>query len=178
MLDFTQFKQLKDLNELKSRQTPKFIVLPEDLNADISYKTLLSESTWSDLKDRICKIHYFIGKSYYISRLDEFSLISLNSLPRMIMIDFDEKEREDILVTFENDRVFEEYLTSRSDSLSNVAYLELDDQMIEYLTAETRKDQIDFYDRKIAKAKLDIKLATKALEEYEELKGNLLNERK
>ena len=178
MLDLSQFKQLKDLNELKSRQTSKFVVLPEDLNADISYKTLLSEATWSDLKGHICKIHYFIGKSYYISRLDEFSLISLNSLPRMIMIDFDEEEREDILVTFENDRVFEEYLTSRSDSLSNVAYLELDDQMIESLTAKTRKDQIDFYDEKIAKAKLDIKLATKALEEYEELKGKLLNESK
>ena len=173
MPDLSQFKQLKDLNELKSRQTPKFVVLPEDLNADISYKTLLSESTWSDLKDHICKIHYFIGKSYYISRLDEFSLISLKSLPRMIMIDFDEEEREDILVTFEDDRVFEEYLTSRSDSLSNVAYLELDDQMIEYLTAETRKDQIDFYDQKISKAKLDIEFATKSLKKYEALKAEL-----
>ena len=37
---------------------------------------------------------------------------------------------------------------------------------------------MDYYDRKIAKAKLDIKLATKALKEFEELKEELMNESK
>ena len=45
MLELNQSKQLKDLNELKSHQTPRFIVLPEDLKAHISYKTLLNEAT-------------------------------------------------------------------------------------------------------------------------------------
>ena len=45
MLDFSQFKQLTNLSDLKSHQATKFIVLPKDLKHRISYKALLSEAT-------------------------------------------------------------------------------------------------------------------------------------
>ena len=48
--------------------------------------------------------------------------------------------------------------------------------MIEELAAKTREAQVEFYDQKIAKAELYIKLATKALKEFEELKEELMNE--
>ena len=80
MLELNQSKQLKDLNELKSHQTPKFIVLREDFKAQISYKTLLSESTWSVLSDNVSFFHVFKDQSYYVSHLNEFSLIDLNEI--------------------------------------------------------------------------------------------------
>ena len=178
MLELKQFKQLKDLNELKSHQTPKFIVLPENLKAQISYKSLLSEATWSDISGKASIFHILKDQSHEFDYVDEFGLIDLIEINKVIMIDFDDEERAEFVFTFENEKALENFLDQEDYRISDAAYLELDEQMIESLVAKTHEDQLRYYDSKIAKAKLDIKLATKALKEYEELKEGLMNESK
>lgn len=177
MLELNQSKQLKDLNELKSHQTPKFIVLPEDLKAHISYKTLLNEATWSEISNFVIVLNVLKDQSYYVSNTDEFDLIDLTEIFNIVMIDCDD-EKDEFIVTFENKKAFKDFLDEKDYRMSNATYLELNDQMLEKLAAKTREAQMDYYDRKIAKAKLDIKLATKALKEFEELKEDLMNESK
>lgn len=177
MLELNQSKQLKDLNELKSHQTPKFIVLPEDLKAQISYKTLLNEATWSEISNFVIVLNVLKDQSYYVSNTDEFDLIDLTEIFNIVMIDCDD-EKDEFIVTFENKKAFKDFLDEKDYRISNSTYLELNDQMLEKLAAKTREAQMDYYDRKIAKAKLDIKLATKALKEFEELKEELMNESK
>lgn len=177
MLELNQSKQLKDLNELKFHQTPKFIVLPEDLKAHISYKTLLNEATWSEISNFVIVLNVLKDQSYYVSNTDEFDLIDLTEIFNIVMIDCDD-EKDEFIVTFENKKAFKDFLDEKDYRISNATYLELNDQMLEKLAAKTREAQMDYYDRKIAKAKLDIKLATKALKEFEELKEELMNESK
>lgn len=177
MLELNQSKQLKDLNELKSHQTPRFIVLPEDLKAHISYKTLLNEATWSEISNFVIVLNVLKDQSYYVSNTDEFDLIDLTEIFNIVMIDCDD-EKDEFIVTFENKKAFKDFLDEKDYRISNATYLELNDQMLEKLAAKTREAQMDYYDRKIAKAKLDIKLATKALKEFEELKEELMNESK
>lgn len=177
MLELNQSKQLKDLNELKSHQTPKFIVLPEDLKAHISYKTLLNEATWSEISNFVIVLNVLKDQSYYVSNTDEFDLIDLTEIFNIVMIDCDD-EKDEFIVTFENKKAFKDFLDEKDYRISDATYLELNDQMLEKLAAKTREAQMDYYDRKIAKAKLDIKLATKALKEFEELKEELMNESK
>ena len=177
MLELNQSKQLKDLNELKSHQTPKFIVLPEDLKAHISYKTLLNEATWSEISNFVIVLNVLKDQSYYVSNTDEFDLIDLTERFNIVMIDYGD-EKDEFIVTFENKKAFKDFLDEKDYLISNATYLELNDQMLEKLAAKTREAQMDYYDRKIAKAKLDIKLATKALKEFEELKEELMNESK
>lgn len=177
MLELNQSKQLKDLNELKSHQTPKFIVLPEDLKAHISYKTLLNEATWSEISNFVIVLNVLKDQSYYVRNTDEFDLIDLTEIFNIVMIDCDD-EKDEFIVTFENKKAFKDFLDEKDYRISNATYLELNDQMLEELAAKTREAQMDYYDRKIAKAELDIKLATKALKEFEELKEELMNESK
>ena len=169
MLDFSRFKQLKRLDGLKSHQTTKFIVLPEDLKSKISYKTLLSEATWSDLGEFVNVMHVFKDGSARFSYLDELSLINMQETYHTLMIAYDEDDREEFIATFENAKALEDYLVSRLHFPSDAVYLELNNQMIEELAAKTREAQIMLYDEKIAKAELDIKLATSALKKYEGL---------
>ena len=176
MLKLSQFKQLKTLSDLKSHQATKFIVLPEDLKAKISYKTLLSESAWSDLGDNVNVVHFFKDLSCYFSYVDESALIDLAEIHNVVMIDYDEDDREEFIATFSNAKTLEDYLNSRLHFPSDAVYLKLDNQMIEELAAKTREAQIKLYDEKIAKAELDIKLATAALKKYEDLKGELMND--
>lgn len=173
MLDFSQFKQLTNLIDLKSHLTTKFVVLPEDLKHRISYKVLLSEVTWSDLGDNVNVVHFFKDLSRYFSYVDESALIDLAEIHNVVMIDYDEDDREDFIATFSNAKTLEDYLNSRLHFPSDAVYLELDNQMIEELAANTREAQIKLYDEKIAKAELDIKLATAALKKYEDLKRRL-----
>lgn len=175
MLELNQSKQLKDLNELKSHQTPKFIVLPEDLKAQISYKTLLNKATWSEISNFVIVLNVLKDQSYYVSNTDEFDLIDLTEIFNIVMIDCDD-EKDEFIVTFENKKAFKDFLDEKDYRISNATCLELNDQMLEKLAAKTREAQLDYYDRKIAKAELDIKLATKALKEFEELKRELMNE--
>lgn len=177
MLELNQSKQLKDLNELKSHQTPRFIVLPEDLKAHISYKTLLNEATWSEISNFVIVLNVLKDQSYYVSNTDEFDLIDLTEIFNIVMIDCDD-EKDEFIVTFENKKAFKDFLDEKDYRISNATYLELNDQMLEKLAAKTREAQMDYYDRKIAKAELDIKLATKALKEFEELKEELMNKSK
>ena len=174
MLELSQFKQLKDLDELKSRQTPKFVILPESLKSQISFKTLLSEATWSEPGDKISVLHIFEDQSSDLDCADEFSLINLSFISNVVVIiGYEESDLKEFAITFENEKALEDFVESRKESFVNAMQLKLDDQMIDELADETRKAQIKFYDQKIAKAKLDIKLATKALKEYEAEKEKL-----
>ena len=170
MLELSQYKQLKDLNELKSQTATKFVVIPDDLKAKISYKTLLSESTWSDVKSKITRMSIFRDLSCYYSSLDEFDLINADTIHNVIMIDHDRGDDEEYLITFENAKALDEFAESERPISKNSVYLVLDDEMIEHLEAETLKAQIELCDEKIAKAKRDIKLANKALKEFQDLK--------
>ena len=176
MLKLSQFKQLKTLSDLKSHQATKFIVLSEDLKSKISYKTFLSEVTWSDLGEFVNVMHVFKDGSAWFSYLDELSLINMQETYHTLMIAYDEDDREEFIATFENAKALEDYLASRLHFPSDAVYLELNNQMIEELAAKTREAQIKFYDEKIAKAKLDIKSATATLKKYEDLKEELMND--
>lgn len=176
MLDFSQFKQLTNLIDLKSHLTTKFIVLPEDLKHRVSYKSLLSEATWSDLGDNINVIHFFKDQSCYFSYVDEFALIDSTEIYDVLMIDYDEDDREEFVATFENRAALETYLNDRLHFPSNAVYLELNDQMLEELAAKTREDQIEFCDNEIAKAKREMKLAAATVKDFEDLKGELMND--
>lgn len=176
MLDFSQFKRLKDFIELKSHTALKFVILPENLKSGISYKTLLSEATWSDLGQFVSVMHIFKDGSAYFSHFDELECIDVQELYHVAMIAYDEDDREEFIATFENAKALEGYLASRLDFRSDAVYLELNDEMIKELAAKTREAQLNYYDQKIAKAELDINLATKALKKFEELKEGLTNE--
>lgn len=180
MLDFNQFKQLTNLSDLKSRQALKIIALPEDLVHRISYKALLSESTWSDLGDRIDVLRFFKDRSYYYYNFDDFDMIDPEAKYRVIVVDYNEEDRQEFLVTFEDQKALENYLKpkwSRWRIDSNSVYLELDDQMLNEIETKTHEDQLKFCDQKIAKAKLDMKLAAAELKEFEDLKGELMNDK-
>ena len=173
MLNLSQYKQLKDLDELKSNVATKFVVIPDDLKAKIGYKTLLSESTWSDVKSKLTRLSIFRDLSCYFSSLDEFDLINADTIHNVIMIDHDKGDDEEYLITFENAKALNEFAESERPISKNSVYLVLDDEMIEHLAAETLKAQIKFCDEKIAKAERDTKLANKALKEFQDLKATL-----
>ena len=173
MLDFSRFKQLANLNDLKSHLATKFVVLPKDLKSKISYKTLLSEVTWSDLGDKVNVVHFLKDQSCYFSYDDEFDLIDSAEILDVLIVDYDEDDREEFIATFENRAALETYLKNRLHFPSNAVYLELNDQMIEELAAKTREDQIEFCDKKIAKAKNDMKLAAATVKEFEDLKRRI-----
>lgn len=175
MLELSQYKQLKDLNELKSHATTKFVVIPDDLKAKISYKTLLSESTWSDVKSEITRISIFRDLSCYYSNLDELDLIDADTIHNVIMIDHDRGNDDEYLITFENAKALNEFEESERPISKNSVYLVLDDEMIEHLAAETLKAQIELCDEKIAKAERDIKLANKSLKEFQDLKATFVS---
>ena len=175
MLNLSQYKQLKDLNELKSHVATKFVVIPDDLKAKISYKTLLSESTWSDVKSKITRMTIFRDLSCYFSNLDELDLINADAIHNVIMIDHDKGDDEEYLITFENAKALNEFAESERPISKNSVYLVLDDEMIEHLEAETLKAQIKFCDEKIAKAERDIELANKALKEFQDLKATFVS---
>lgn len=175
MLNLSQYKQLKDLNELKSHTTTKFVVIPEDLTAKISYKTLLSESTWSDVKSKITRMAIFRDLSCYYSSLDELDLIDADTIHNVIMIDHDRGDDEEYLITFENAKALNEFAESERPISKNSVYLVLDNEMVEHLEAETLKAQIELCDEKIAKAERDIKLANKALKEFRDLKATFVS---
>lgn len=176
MLELSQFKQLKNLNELKSRQTAKFIVIPEDLKAKISYKTLLSESTWSDIGEKANVMHVLKDLSAYFGYFDEFECIDVQELYHAAMIAYDEDDREEFIATFENAKALENYLASRLHFPSNAVYLELNDQMLQEIEDRTRKDQIEFCDKTIVRAKREMKIAAATVKEFEDLKGELMND--
>ena len=173
MLDFSQFKQLTNLSDLKSHLSTKFVVLPEDLKHRVSYKSLLSEATWSDLGDNINVIHFFKDQSCYFSYVDEFALIDPTEILDVLIVDYDEDDREEFVATFENRVALETYLKNRLHFPSNAVYLELDDQMLEELAAKTRETQIEFCDQKIADAKHRMKLAAATVKDFEDLKGRI-----
>lgn len=155
MLNLSQYKQLKDLNELKSHSTTKFVIIPDDLEAKISYKTLLSESTWSDVKSKVTRMSIFRDLSCYFSNLDELDLINADTIHNVIMIDHDRGDDEEYLITFENAKALNEFEESERPISKNSVYLVLDDEMVEHLATETLKAQIELCDEKIAKAKRD-----------------------
>lgn len=173
MLNLSQYKQLKDLNELKSHVATKFVVIPEDMKAKISYKTLLSESAWSDVKSKITRMTIFRDLSCYFSNLDELDLIDADTIHNVIMIDHDRGDDEEYLITFENAKALNEFAESERPISKNSVYLVLDDEMIKHLAAETLKAQIEFCEEKIAKAERDIELANKSLKEFQDLKNNV-----
>ena len=173
MLKLSQFKQLKTLSDLKSHQTTKFIVLPEDFKSKISYKTFLSEVTWSDLGEFVNVMHVFKDGSAWFSYLDELSLINMQETYHTLMIAYDEDDSEEFIATFENAKALEDYLASRLHFPSDAVYLELDDQMIEELAAKTREAQIKFYEEKISRMKCDIAKMTSDLKDLEDLKRRI-----
>lgn len=175
MLNLSQYKQLKDLNELKSHSTTKFVIIPDDLKSKISYKTLLSESTWSDVKSKITRMTIFRDLSCYFSNLDELDLIDADTIHNVMMIDHDRGDDEEYLITFENAKALNEFADSERPISKNAVYLVLDDEMIEHLEAETLKAQIELCDEKIAKAERDIKLASKSLKEFQDLKATFVS---
>lgn len=176
MLKLSQFKQLKTLSDLKSHQATKFIVLPEDFKSKISYKTFLSEVTWSDLGEFVNVMHVFKDGSAWFSYLDELSLINMQETYHTLMIAYDEDDREEFIATFENAKALENYLASRLHFPSDAVYLELDNQMIEELAAKTHEAQIKFYDEKISGMKWDIAKMTSDLKDLEDLKEELMND--
>lgn len=175
MLNLSQYRQLSTLNELKSHDATKFVIIPDDLKAKISYKTLLSESTWSDVKSKITRMSIFRDLSCYYSNLDELDLIDADTIHNVIMIDHDRGDDEEYLITFENAKALNEFEESERPISKNSVYLVLDDEMIEHLAAETLKAQIKLCDEEIAKAKRDIKLATKSLKEFQDLKSTFVS---
>lgn len=176
MLNLSQYRQLSTLNELKSHDATKFVIIPEDMKAKISYKTLLSESTWSDVKSKITRMSIFRDLSCYYSNLDELDLIDAGTIHNVIMIDHDRGDDEEYLITFENAKALNEFAESERPIGKNSVYLVLDNEMIEHLEAETLKAQIELCDEEIAKAKRDIKLATKSLKEFQDLKATFVSD--
>ena len=179
MLDFSQFNQLTNLDDLRSLRALKIIVLPEDFKSKISYKALLSAVTWSKIGSRIDVLRFFKDQSYYYYNFDEFDMVDPEAKYRVIIVDYNEEDRQEFLVTFEDQKALENYLKpkwSRWRIDSNSANIELDDQMLNEIEARTHADQIEFCDRKIDKAKRDMKLAAATVKEFEDLKGELMND--
>lgn len=179
MLDFSQFNQLTNLDDLKSLRALKIVVLPEDFKAKISYKALLSAVTWSKIGSRIDVLRFFKDQSYYYYNFDDFDMIDPEAKYRLIVVDYNEEDRQEFLVTFEDQKALENYLKpkwSRWRIDSDSMYLELDDQMLEELAAKTLETQIEFCDKMIDKAKRDMKFAADELKKFEDLKGELMND--
>ncbi len=176
MLELSQFKQLTNLSDLKSHRVTKFVMLPENLKHRISYKALLSEATFSDLGDKVNVVHFLKDKTCYFSYVDEFDLLDSREIHDVLMVDYNEDDREEFIATFENRAALETYLEDRLNFPSNAVYLELDDQILQEIEDRTRKDQIEFCDKTIARAKREMKIAAATVKEYEDLKGELMND--
>lgn len=176
MLDFSQFKRLTNLSDLKSHQTAKFVVIPKDLKHRISYKTLLSESTLSDIGEKVNVMHVLKDLSAYFGYFDELECIDIKELYHIAMIAYDEDDREEFVATFENAKSLEDYLSSRLHFPSDAVYLELNDWMIEELAAKTLEAQLKFYDEKISRMRWDIANLMSDLKDLEDLKGELMND--
>lgn len=179
MLDFSQFNQLTNLDDLKSLRALKIIVLPEDFKSKISYKALLSAVTWSKIGSGIDVLRFFKDQSYYYYNFDDFDMVDPESKYRLMVVDYNEEDRQEFLVTFEDQKALENYLKPRWSRWridSNSAYIELDDQMLREIETRTREDQIEFCDKMIDKSKREMKLASYELKEFEDLKGELMND--
>ena len=173
MLDFTQFKQLKILDELKSHRTTKFIILPKDLIAELSLKTLLEESTSIDLDDKARVLHIFNDLTRYNYQTDIFHLIDLDEIFNIVSIAYDEDDRKDYLIVFENEKAFTKFFKKQTDLLSNAAYLELDDQTIDELVAIDKEEKLRFYESKITRLQSEIEKFAADLEFFESEKAKL-----
>ena len=121
-------------------------------------------------------MHFFKDQSCYFSYVDEFALIDSTEILDVLIVDYDEDDREEFVATFENRAALETYLKNRLHFPSNAVYLELDDQMLQEIETRTREDQIEFCDRKIAKAKREMKMAAATVKDFEDLKEELMND--
>ena len=167
MLDFSQFKQLKTLSDLKSFTDARFVEIPEKYLYQIAPWTLFDSSTWRDTDNHI-DIVYFNSKDscdvVYCDPTDSFEKPIFN-----VVIISDEEE----LLTFTSKSVLEEYLHSLLHFPSDAAYLKLSNSIAEELVAKTRQNRIEFYDRKISKTKWDIAVLTSDLKDLEASRAEL-----
>lgn len=148
--------------------------MSDELNAKISYKALLRESTWSDLKDKVTVMHIFRDQSCFFFKHDELDLIDPDVIYDVVMIDRDKGDDEEYLIVFENAKAFKDFVfKSERPAAKDSVYLALDDEMIEKLVAKTRQAQLYSCDQKIAKAEREIELANKALKEFQDLRQEI-----
>lgn len=165
MLDFTKFKQLKDLSEISHLKGDQIIELPEQFKESIGLWSLIDSATNYDLADsiEISKVRGEESTEYYVDRMNG----DLKSIFNVIVID----SIFNIIYTFEDEDSLKEYLNQFGSD--RTSYLKIDDSMAEELIEKTRQDRIYQCDRDLAMKRYKLKLLQQSIEDLEALKASL-----
>ena len=165
MLDFTKFKQLRDLSEIAHLKGDQIIEIPRQYTDSIGLWSLIDSVANYDLADsiEIEKVHHGESTEYYVNRMSS----DLDSIFNVIVID----SMFNIIYTFEDEESFEGYLDQFASD--RVTYLKIDDAMAEELIEKTRQDRIYQCDRDLAMKRYKLKLLQQSIEDLESLKASL-----
>lgn len=165
MLDFTKFKQLKDLSEIASLKGDILIMIPKQYTDSISLWSLIDAATHHELADsiEIAKVHDNKTTEDHATRMSG----NLDSVLNVIVID----STFNVFYTFEDESSLKEYLDQFSSD--QTSYLEIDDTIAEELIEKTRQDRIYQCNRDLALKRYKLKLLQQSIEDLEALKESI-----
>lgn len=165
MLDFTKFKQLNGLSEIKSLKGDQIVEIPEQFKDSIGLWSLIDSVTRHGLADsiKISKVRGEESTEYYVDRVNG----DLKSIFNVIVID----SMFNIIFTFEDEESLKEYIDQFSSG--RMSYLRINDAMAEELIEKTREDRIYQCDRDLALKRYKLKLLQQSIEDLEALKASL-----
>ena len=165
MLDFTKFKQLKDLSEISHLKGDQILEIPKQYTDSIGLWSLIDSVANYDSADSI-KISNVDGDKsteYHVTRM----IGDLESLFNIVVID----TIFNAIYTFKDEESFEGYLDQFGSN--RMTYLKIDDAMAEELIEKTRQDRICQCDRDLAMKRYKLKLLQQSIEDLESLKASL-----
>ena len=165
MLDFTKFKQFKDLSEISHLKGDQIIEIPRQYTDSIGLWSLIDSTTNYDLADsiEISKVRGDESTEYYVDRMNG----DLKSIFNVIVID----SIFNSIYSFEDEDSLKEYLNQFGSD--RTSYLKIDDSMSEELIEKTREDRIYQCDRDLAMKRYKLKLLQQSIEDLEALKASL-----
>lgn len=165
MLDFTKFKQLKDLSELKTLEGAQIIEIPKQRTDSIGLWSLIDSATNYDLADsiKITKVHGDKTTEDYATRM----IGDFASILNIIVID----STFNVIYTFEDQESFEGYLDQFSSD--RTSYLKIDESTENKLIEKTRQDRIYQCDCDLAMKRFTLNLLQQSIEDLESLKASL-----
>lgn len=165
MLDFTKFKQLKDLSEIAYLKGDQILEIPRQYTDSIGLWSLIDSVANYDSAEsiKISNVNGSESTEYHITRM----IGDLSDILNIIIID----TIFNTIYTFKDEESFEGYLDQFGSN--RMTYLKIDDTMAEELIEKTRQDRIYQCDRDLAMKRYKLKLLQQSIEDLESLKASL-----
>ena len=169
MLDFKNYKKL--CSEFTHYSGDKFIELPKESMDSIGLWSLVDRMTLHEIDDLLDVVIWSDDRTCIREDTTRIRSVLDKDLFNLAMIN-----RADTIILFKNETAAKHFICDSRINISKVDILKVDESLAQELIEKTREDQIEFCDNKIAKAKREMKLAAATVKEFEDLKGELMND--